>query len=829
VVSRPSTVAQLPLPISSFLGRESELNTLHQMLASGTRLITLVGPGGVGKTRLALEVCAREATNYPHGAAFVTLEAISDPEFVLPEIALALSIELRGNTAPLADLVAALADKHFLLCIDNWEHIIEAAVQIAPLLAACPDLQIIATSREALRLRGEHVLWVDPLLLPSPGSSFKPETAAEAQAVQLFVERARAARLGFELNERNAAAILEICSLLDGLPLAIELAAALMRLFSPEALLARMKASRNFAGRSGAVNLLVGGPRDMPARQQTIRSTIDWSYQLLDADEQRVFRRLAVFAGGCDLDAAVAICDTDQESARPTLDILITLVDKNLIQVREVQGEPRFSMLRTIHDFAIAVLDEQDNLTYARRKHAEYFLELGERAQPELKGHNSTFWFKRLDQEQDNLRAMLVWSQHTGNFSHAARLATSLAYYWYIRGNTQEGIRTFIELLKNVPDGLDPNLHIRLLRGAGMMAMAQGEYRVAQNHFEFVLSLARHVEDWYSAQRALGNLGFIADGLGDLVAARSYYLQALDLANQQEDSNSIATSLLNLGVVAYAQGERAEAENFFQQGLPLMEELGDPNGIAIAAGNLGRLASSTGDFDTAKPYIRRSLKISEDIGDTRLVALDLSELGRISLRERDTSTASSYFHRSLQLVQKLAEKSAILEVLRPFTEFELECGTIPRAARLWGFEKKERDIMGLVIPAIELDENERIWAKIRQNLVPEDINGLLHLGQGMNFKEAIAFALDSPALSETIPPRVESRKPPSRGNIHGLTVRELDVLRLVAQGMTDAQVAESLVISPRTVNAHLTSIYSKLGVNSRVAATRFAVDQGLAT
>ncbi len=822
-----SVISRLPLPISSFIGRETELDTLHQILASGARLITLVGPGGVGKTRLALEVCAREATLYPHGTCFVTLEAISEAEYVLPEIARGLSVELSGTATPLEDLVSALTGKRLLLGVDNWEHLIEAAVQIVPLLAACPDLQIIATSREALRLRGEQVFWVEPLLVPAPGSSIKPEAVAEAQAVQLFVVRARAVRPGFELNERNMAAVTEICSLVDGLPLAIELAAALLRLFSPEALLARMRSSGNFAGRSGSVNLLVGGPRDLPARQQTIRSTINWSYQLLATDEQRVFRRLAVFAGGCGLDAAVAICDPGQESARPILDLLIALVDKGLIQVREDEGEPRFGMLRTIHDFALEKLDEQDESAYARRTHADYFLEFGEQAQQELKGHNSAYWFKRLDQDHDNIRSMLAWSQQTGNFSYAARLATSLAYFWFIRGYAQEGDRTFVELLNTVPDGLDPTLHIRLLRGAGILAIAQGDYLVAQNRFESVLSLARHMGDWYSAQRALGNLGIIADSLGDFVAARSCYLQALDLANQQEDTNAIATTLLNLGTVAYAQGEQTEAESFFQQSLSLMEELGDPNGISLAAVNLGRLAGYADDFDTAKLYFKRSLKIAEEIGDTRTVVSDLGELGLVSLREGDRSTASSFFRRDLQLVQKLAEKPATLEVLRYFTEFELECGTFPRAARLWGFEKKERELMGIVLPPIDLEKHERIWSVIRQNLGPEAIDDLLHLGQGMNYEEAITFALDSPALSDEITPRTESKKSSSRGNIHGLTVRELDVLRLVAQGLSDKDVAERLVLSPRTVNAHLTSIYSKLDVNSRVAATRFAIENKL--
>lgn len=826
MVLSPTATFSLPIPPDSFVGRGSELDTLHRMLASGVRLITLTGPGGVGKTRLALEVCAREAIFYPHGICFVTLEAISDAEYVLPEIARGLSVELSGTAPPLEDLVSALTGKRLLLCIDNWEHLIEAAVQIIPLLTACPDLQIIATSREALRLRGEQVFPVEPLLLPSPGSSFKPEAAAEAQAVQLFVERARAVRPGFELDRRNAPAVVEICSLLDGLPLAVELAAALLRLFSPQALLARVTRGANFARLSGTIDLLAGGPRDLPARQQTLRQTLDWSYSLLDGEEQRVFRRLAVFAGGCDLAAAKAVCAPESGASRPLLDLLLALADNSLLRVSQIDGEPRFKMLKVIQEYAAQGLESRDEATDAYRRHARHFLRLAERAAPELKGHDHARWFRRLDQEQDNFRVVLAKIRHTDDDLQAARLAAELAYFWYVRGYTREGSRVLEGILSGATDQLETQLHIRLLHGAGMMSICQGEYLVAKSHYELKLDLARRIEDWEGVQRALSNLGIIADTLGEFEASRAYYQQALNLARRLEKTASHATILIKLGVMAYAQGEPAEAEVFFRQSLLLKESVGDPNGIAIAAGFLGRLASYRGDYDAAKPFLERALAVAEGVGDTRTVAHVLNELGIVAGRQGAARVAALHFRRSLNVARELAEKATLLEIMRSFAEFECKYGSPARAAQLWGFEEKERVEMGIVISLAHVNYHRGIVEEIRRNLGAEAMAHLLSVGRRMDFTEAVAFALASPALAEQSPEPTQPRSvPPAVAG--GLTQREREVLRLVAQGMSDGQVAGALIISPRTINAHLTSIYSKLGVNSRVAATRFAIENKL--
>ena len=352
-----------------------ELESLRQLLASGARLITLTGPGGVGKTRLALECAALAAADFADGAVFVPLQALTESGQVISEVANAMGVRESGNRPIIEDLSAALANRHILICIDNWEHVLEAAPQLAELLMACPYLQVLATSREALRLQGERQFRVEPFSGP----------AAHADALQLFLARAAAVRRDFILDEASTPIVAAICALLDGLPLAIELAAALMRLFSPQALLARLQRAPGLSGRSPTMQMLAGGPRDLPARQQTLQAAIAWSYGLLAPDEQRLFRWLAVFAGGCDLEAAEAMC-RDEPSSRPILDSLLALVDKNLLRAEQVNGEPRFGMLRTIQEFALELLQASGEAGVVHGRHAAYYVDLFELAVQVLHG-----------------------------------------------------------------------------------------------------------------------------------------------------------------------------------------------------------------------------------------------------------------------------------------------------------------------------------------------------------------------------------------------------------------------------------------------------------
>ena len=826
--SETSVISRLPLPISSFIGRESELDKLHQMLASGARLITLVGPGGVGKTRLALEVCAREAIYYPYGAAFVTLEAITDTEHVLPEIARGLSVELSGTAAPLDDLVSALASKRLLLCIDNWEHLVEAAIQIVPLLAACPELQIIATSREALRLRGEQVFAVDPLPLPAPGSPFKPETAAEAQAVQLFVERGRVARPGFELDGRNVAAVAEICSLVDGLPLAIELAAALLRLFSPEALLARMKSSGKFAGRLGSVDILVGGPRDLPARQQTLRSAIDWSYSLLDPDEQRVFRRLAVFAGGCELEAVEAIFSVEGAVYRPLLDSLIDLVDKSLVRVQQLDGEPRFSMLRTIHEYALDQMHAVGDLAQTQEQHALYYNELAKSLGADMRSADPIHGLICLDLEHDNCRASLNWAIEHHQITVAHELCSNLFRFWDIRGLLLEG-RRWLDLTLALEGDVPSQLRADVVYAASVLALHQGDFTGSRQRMSECLILRRQSGEVEGIAHALVTLGNIEMGLNfDLTIILSHLSEGMDLFRSIGSRQGEVYSLIKVAWAFFVHRQYDSAKDNTLQALNMNIEINADDPWPYEIGNcwylLGVIAAAQGDFEQAHDLLEKAKSVLYQI-DTSTEKLQLDcDLGKLAIQRNRLEEAEGHLSNVLQGSIDTQDRLNTVDVLDGLMCLAVARSAASVAAQLWGACTAARS--ALSIPRLEHDQAlyEHYITMARTQLGERAFLIAYQRGEAMKLDEAVQFAME-PYAEKGNKPAPKTGRPSYPA---GLTAREVEVLRLVAQGLSDNEVAEQLVLSPRTVNAHLTSIYSKLGVNSRVAATRFAVDNGLA-
>ena len=435
--SSPSTTADrlLPTPLTAFVGRERELAALRALISRrGVRLVTLTGPGGVGKTRLAIQVARDLADRFADGVRFVPLAPVRAPELVLPVIARQLGI---GESAPgtvLQDLTEQLATKELLLVLDNLEQVLDAASALVPLIAGCPDLTVLVTSRAALRVSGEHEFVVPPLPLPGEGGSWTFDQIARADAVRLFSERAEAVQVGFRLDAANAWDVARVCHRLDGLPLAIELAAARTKVFSPHALLARLERR---------LPLLTGGPRDAPARLRTMRDAIAWSHDLLDPDEQRLFRRLAVFVGGCTLAAADAVVNGASDTGVDVLDGISSLVDKSLVLPAATSddstGEPRFVMLETIREFALDELTRSGEGDAVRRAHADYFRALAERAEPALRGAGQVAWIARLEAELPNLRAVLDRSLAGGDVESGLRLAGSLYWFWFLRNHVDEG------------------------------------------------------------------------------------------------------------------------------------------------------------------------------------------------------------------------------------------------------------------------------------------------------------------------------------------------------------------------------------------------------
>lgn len=799
--------AHLPLPLSDFIGRQAELLALRQEFDDGARLVTLTGPGGVGKTRLALEYCAQARTAFPGPLHFVSLQPLSDASQVLNALAAALEVRESGSRPLLDDLTDALAARPALLCIDNWEHVVEAAPQLAQLLRACPQVRVLATSREALRLQGEREFRVAPLPVPAGDLS--------ADALQLFAARASAVRRDFQLNESNAPTVAAICALLDGLPLAIELAAALMRLFSPQALLARLQAAPGLTDRPPALRLLAGGPRDLPARHQTLQATIAWSYDLLPSHEQRLFRRLSVFAGGCDLEAAEALC-ADPDAPIPPLDGLLALVDKNLLTVEQVDGEPRFAMLRTIQDFARERLDQCGETSALRLQHTQVYLAFVERAVPELKGAGQAEWLKRIEREHDNLRAAIQWSLDRGHAETACRLVGELWRYWLVRGHNREADRWLTAVLAAQAD-VTPESRIKALNGAGAVAWSLGDLARARERHSECLTLRMRLEDAPGIAASYHNLGIVAHDQLDLDGAVGYFRASVAGYQECGDLWGAADGLLQLGSVLRKQKAYEESQAHLERGIAILTDLGDKQGLAGAHYLLGELIQVTGDDARARAHFMRCKELSAELGYVWGVALAENELGLIALRANDLSQAQLLLTSSLRVKHELGEKMGAAYSLEALACLAALRKDAERAATLLAAAEALRSAIGAPMS----DELRAEYAPFLANLptARRSVARARESGAAMSVNEAVQYALEPAAISS---PRSGSGSHPA-----GLSSREVEVLRLVSQGLTDAEVADRLVLSPRTVNAHLTSIYNKLGVNSRAAATRFAVEHHL--
>lgn len=808
----------LPIPWGSFVGRRAELASLYQLLHSGARLLTLTGPGGVGKTRLALELTARVADEFADGAFFVTLQDLTEPEQVLGTVATALHVHESGTRPLIDDLGEALANKQALIGIDNWEHVLGAAPQLAELLSACPRLCVIATSREALRLPGEVEYPVRALSVPICDEQH-PLNAVQAEAVQLFIARGQAIRPDFAVEAGNALVIGEICALLDGLPLAIELAAALLRLFAPQALLARLKSVPDLAGRSPTMQLVVGGPRDLPVRQQTLRGAIHWSYNLLDIAEQRLFCWQAVFAGGCDLEAAEAVCGERVASSRPMLDSLLALVDKNLLQVEQVDGEPRFWMLRTIREYTQELLESGIESSEVHQRHAQHYLEMVERAVPELKGPSHAQWLERFDREHDNLRAALSWSLEHGQVEIACRIAGELWRYWVVRGHSQEADRWLRRILA-APGDVPLPLRAKVLNGAGAVAWTLGDLERARTYHTECLALRMHMEDGPGIAASYHNLAIAAHDQSDIETAEMYFRKSIAQYQDLSDHWGVADGLLQLGNIMRKRKMFDEARSHLERGCAILAELGDRQGVGGACYLLGELADDQGDYEQARRYFTESKEIAAELGYVWGVALADHELGRIALDMNDFRQAATLLEASLRRKHELGNKLGVAHSLEMLACLAAAQRDLRRAGRLWGAAEALRLALGAPLGEEARVSYDRRIAFDRMAAKQKSFLSGKEAGAQMGLDEVVRYALE--------PSGAEAQGAPTRRSFPaGLTAREVEVLALVAQGLTDAEVAERLVLSPRTVNAHLTSVYNKLGVSSRAAATRFAVEQKL--
>jgi predicted ATPase/class 3 adenylate cyclase len=829
----------LPVQPNPFIGREQEVEAVVTMLRrEDVALLTLTGPGGIGKTRLALQAAAEMVDDFEGGVFFAGLAPLVDPGLVVPTTAYALGLREGGDQPIEKTLKQYLADKRLLLVLDNFEHVIEAGPAVAELLERAPNLKVLVTSRASLRLSMEHEYAVPLLPVPDPARLPPLETLAEYDAVALFTQRAQAVKPDFEVNTRNAAAVAEICYRLEGIPLAIELAAARIKVLPPQALLDRLESR---------LKLLTGGSRDLHTRHQTLRNTIEWSYDLLTGEEKRLFRRASVFRGGATLEALEEVCEgrntegtmddgrwtmevnkhplpadeadgstangqpssIDERGAlraanyRPSsivhglssanvLDGITSLVAKSLMYTVEgVEGEARYWTLETISEYAAEKLEESGEGEEMRRWHGLYFVALAEAAEPELRSARQREWLARLEDDHDNLRAALRWSEESGSpeaIEAGLRLAGALTRFWQVRGYLSEGREHLASALaaydgaRTVSGKLDherllagPSPHsssgdnvsappssidergalraanyrpssiatARALHGAGVLAHAQGDYDTARALYRQGLTLRREIDDTPGVASSLNNLGVVAQETGDYAAARALHEESLALKRDLGDSSGIAFSLTNLGNVAKEQADYAAARAMHAEALALFRQLGDKRSIASALTNLGVVAFAQGDHISAHSLHSEALALFRELGDKRSTAIALNNLGSVACEQGDYTSSRVLYEECLDLCREVGDKVGIASVLAGLGRLAVASGgaNVERGVRLFGSVEALSETLGAVLDAADHLLHQRAIAAARAQLGEETFKKAWNEGRAMTIEEAIEYAL----------------------------------------------------------------------------------------
>ncbi|MFN8474707.1 MAG: tetratricopeptide repeat protein [Anaerolineae bacterium] len=726
----------LPAQLTTLVGREHEISAIEALLLRGdVRLVTLIGAGGTGKTRVGLQVGANLIDVYEHGVYFIPLASIGDPNLMLSTISGTLGLREEGTRSPLDTLCDYLRDKRMLLILDNFEQLLPAAPHLADLLAQCPHLTMLVTSRSLLRLHGEREYEILPLSVPDLADLPPAEHCLDYDAVRLFVERAQSVQDDFKLTSKNRRAVAEICVRLDGLPLAIELAAARIKLMAPDALLMRL---------SSRLKTLTGGARDLPARQQTIRNTIAWSHDLLAENERVIFRRLSVFTGGFTLDAAEAVCDAMGQTDTAVLDGVASLADKSLLRrIRRprrnsaggganwederahaadaIDADPRFLMLETIREYAQIRLVEAREVEAAREAHAAFFSRMAEDAGPQIDGPQADAWLEFLDVEHDNLRLALDWYQAVVDGDHlqdGLKMAAALWHYWYFRGYWIEG-RARLEALLDLALDRTP-ARASALSAAGVLAYGNGDDAAAQRFEEEASAIFKEIGDKPGASWVLYRLGMVFHSQGDYPSADATFRECLALFRELGDTRGIGTALHSLGEVALAQGRYRDARSFYEQAqaqagghkqvmswalfslgviayyqydlaaarswseqtLRMAAELGDKHVVALARASLGLITAADGDPVAGRDLLEQSRQALQELDARRDVAMTLNALGALMATQQCYDTAHAYFSDAVTLARGIGARPALAEGLAGMAREGLASGRFDLGAAM---------------------------------------------------------------------------------------------------------------------------------------------------
>ena len=709
VETRP---ANLPVQRTGFVGREKEVAAAKELLLRpDVRLVTVTGPGGIGKTRLAVHVASSLVEFFPGGIHFVPLSPVIDPGLIASVIVQTLGIREAGGQPPLEVLKQNLQDSSrapILLLLDNFEHLIHAAPTVAELLTMGPNLKIMVTSRAALHVYGEHEFPVPPLAMPDSLAVPPVDVLSQYPAVALFVQRAVAVKPDFELNRENAAIVTEICARLDGLPLAIELAAARVKVLSPSSMRTRL-ASR--------LQLLTGGARDLPQRQQTLRAAIDWSYDLLSPAEQKLLRRLSVFVGGCTLEGVEAVCDTKSDLELDLLDGMSSLVDKSLVQhFEQAKSESRFVMLETIREYALEKLAASGEKPLTKRAHAAYCLVLAEEEAAEQSGAEGTEWLEHFGLEHDNFLAGLDWLTETGDADWGLRLGTALFRFWETREYLAEGRGRLGKLLKLPGAAAPTKTRARALFAAGVLAAEQGDYVSADALLRESLDISRELRDQQGAAVSLNALAVNARDRGDFATARSLFEDSLALWRELGDQKAVARSLSNLASVVKMQGDYASARSLYGECLLIFQGLGDRTGVAWSMNNQGDVAHDQGDSATARTLYEGALSIFRELGDRWGIAGTLADLGSLEREQGNCASARSLYRESIKVFRELEHKRGIARLLECFACSAAVEQEAERSLRLAGAAAALRQNIGAPLTMAEQAKLEGSLQAARQAL-----------------------------------------------------------------------------------------------------------------